>query len=79
MSDFSTRHPYHFRATRYGISLLTTTIYGSTFSIPEPFLQTSLYLKEATTVNPGVRLKVEVTSRLPLHGNHPSGVDGNGR
>jgi hypothetical protein len=42
---FPTRHPYHFWATRCCVSLLTGTIYGSTLSIPEHFLQTSL--KEA--------------------------------
>src|SRR6202162_5910069 len=44
-STFPTRHPYHFRATRCCVSPLTGTIYGSTLSIPEHFLQTSL--KEA--------------------------------
>jgi hypothetical protein len=38
-----------------------------------------LLIKEATTINTGARLKVEVTSRLPFTGNHPSGVDGNQR
>src|SRR5580698_855175 len=38
---FPTRYPYHFRATRCCVSLLTGTIYGSTLSIPEHFLQTS--------------------------------------
>jgi len=39
ISQFDT--PYHFRATRCCVSLLTGPIYGSTLSIPEHFLQTS--------------------------------------
>jgi len=48
-ANFPTRHPYHFRATRYCVSLLTGTIYGSTLSIPEHFCRSPL--KEATTIN----------------------------
>jgi len=61
----------HFRATIYSVSLLTGTIYGSTLSIPEYFC-TPQVLKEASTINAGARLKVEVTSRLPLPKTPPS-------
>ena len=39
LCNFPTRYTYHFRATMYGVSLLTGTIYGSTLSIPEHFFR----------------------------------------
>src|SRR5580700_4449188 len=70
-ADFQLNTPYNFRATRYCVSLLTGTIYGSTLSIPEHFLKTS-FVRRQDNKTPGARLKVEVTERLSLStGNIP--------
>jgi hypothetical protein len=59
-STFPTRYPCHFWATRCCVSLLTGTIYGSTLSIPEHFLQ--IPLEGAMTINAGARLIAELVS-----------------
>ena len=41
-SQSPTQCPYHFRATRYGVSPLTGTIYGSTLIIPSTFCRSPL-------------------------------------